>query len=603
MRIHMESLLFEVVLNIALLVLVATLLSKVQLIQNAISQERRSGAGQVFLSVVFGAVIVLSVYTGIDMDGYNMNTRVIAAIAAGILGGPLVGMYASVIGAVYIYFFAGSAAFAMASAFSTVLFGLLGGGFYPYFQRGKWKYRDLFFLTCFAEICDLVIILRMVSPFSLALDTVQKTGVLMTVMNASGILLFISSFNHIFIRQDIESSRQLQMASELGRRCIPLLGNGLEDEENMKELVSVLLEASGWTGVILTDRERILAWKEQKKEDGGQKESALPGELPGSHKELQGKTTESGLPDLPDLDGIPEIGLAAMKKGELEIAYKVPKTSAWYEWMREYSMIAAPFMIEKEAIGCLIVWTKRQWVFRQSDVELLQNLVQIASAQIAMSELERQRLLRQQAEFRALQFQVNPHFLFNALNTISYVCRENADRARELLITLANYFRYNLNEGKYMVPMAGELEHVRNYLEIEKARFEDKLEVSYDLPKQMDIRIPTLILQPLVENAVRYGIGPDGRRRVHISVQEMEEAYQVSIRDQGKGFPQEVLDKLKKNEPFGGSIGLRNVNQRMKKAYGESFGLAIVSSPEGSCVTLRFLKEKEEEQERENSGN
>ena len=602
MRIHMESLLFEVILNIALLVLVATLLSKVQLIQTIISQERRSGAGQVFLSVVFGAVIVLSVYTGIDMDGYNMNTRVIAAIAAGILGGPLVGMYASMIGAVYIYFFAGPAAFAMASAFSTVLFGLLGGGFYPYFQRGKWKYRDLFFLTCFAEICDLVIILRMVSPFSLALATVQKAGILMTLMNAAGILLFISSFNNIFIRQDIESSRQLQMASELGRRCIPLLGNGLEDEANMKELVSVLLEASGWTGVILTDRERILAWKQQPDDSGGE-ETIWPGELPGRKGKSPGRAQEEGLPELPDLDGIPEIGLAAMKKGELEIAYKVPKSSAWYEWMREYSMIAAPFMIEEEAIGCLIVWTKRQWVFRQSDVELLQNLVQIASAQIAMSELERQRLLRQQAEFKALQFQVNPHFLFNALNTISYVCRENADRARELLITLANYFRYNLNEGKYMVPMAGELEHVRNYLEIEKARFEDKLEVSYDLPEQMDIRIPTLILQPLVENAVRYGISPDGRRRVHISVQETEEAYQVSIRDQGRGFPQEVLDKLKKNEPFGGSIGLRNVNQRMKKAYGESFGLDIVSSPEGSCVTLRFLKEKEEEKERENSGN
>lgn len=111
MRIHMESLLFEVILNIALLVLVATLLSKVQLIQTIISQERRSGAGQVFLSVVFGAVIVLSVYTGIDMDGYNMNTRVIAAIAAGILGGPLVGMYASMIGAVYIYFFCGAGGF------------------------------------------------------------------------------------------------------------------------------------------------------------------------------------------------------------------------------------------------------------------------------------------------------------------------------------------------------------------------------------------------------------------------------------------------------------------------------------------------------------
>ena len=103
MRIHMESLIFEVTLNIALLVLVATLLSKLQVIQTTISQERRSFAGQVFLAAVFGAVIILSVYTGIEVGGYNMNTRVIAAIASGILGGPVVGMYASMIGAVYVY--------------------------------------------------------------------------------------------------------------------------------------------------------------------------------------------------------------------------------------------------------------------------------------------------------------------------------------------------------------------------------------------------------------------------------------------------------------------------------------------------------------------
>ena len=83
MRIHMESLIFEVTLNIALLVLVATLLSKLQVIQTTISQERRSFAGQVFLAAVFGAVIILSVYTGIEVGGYNMNTRVIAAIGIG----------------------------------------------------------------------------------------------------------------------------------------------------------------------------------------------------------------------------------------------------------------------------------------------------------------------------------------------------------------------------------------------------------------------------------------------------------------------------------------------------------------------------------------
>ena len=590
MRIHMESLVFEVTLNIALLVLAATLLSKVQIIQNMISQERRRGIGQIFLAAVFGALIILSVYTGIEINGYNMNTRVIVSIAAGILGGPVVGMYASVIGAAYVYFFSGAQAFAMASAFSTVLFGLLGGGFYPYFQRGKWKYRDLFFLTCFAEICDLVILLRMVSPFSLALETVIQAGPLMTVMNSIGILLFISSFNNIFIRQDIESSRQLQKASELAKRCIPLLGKGLQDEKNMKELVKVLLEASGWTGVIVTDRTRILAWEQKEPEPEEETDPVWPGSLPGrdgsakegGEKELQGS--------LPKLDQIPEIGLESMEKGELNIAYKVPENSTWYEWMKEYSMAAAPFMIDKEAVGCLIVWTRRQWVFRQSDVELLQNLVGIASAQLAMSELEQQRHLRQEAEFKALQFQVNPHFLFNALNTISYVSRENGERARELLIILADYFRYNLGEGRYMVPMAEELKHVQDYLEIEKARFEDKLEITYELPEQMEIWIPTLILQPVVENAVRYGIGKDGKRKVYIQIREEEDCFRVSIRDKGKGFPEEVIKKLENDETVGGSIGLNNVNQRMKRTYGKDHGVQIFSSAEGSSVNLCFMK-------------
>lgn len=139
-----DNLIFQLILNIGLLVLVANLLSKLKIIQNIIQQERRSFKSQVLLALVFGGIIILSTYTSIDIGSYNLNTRVIGAMTSGILGGPIVGLYASFIGAVYVYFFSEPQMFAMASAFSTVLFGLLGGGFYPYFQRGKWKYRDLF---------------------------------------------------------------------------------------------------------------------------------------------------------------------------------------------------------------------------------------------------------------------------------------------------------------------------------------------------------------------------------------------------------------------------------------------------------------------------
>ena len=267
---------------------------------------------------------------------------------------------------------------------------------------------------------------------------------------------------------------------------------------------------------------------------------------------------------------------------------QVPLTSPWYEWMKDYSLVAAPFMIRDQAVGCLIVWVKKQWVFMQSELELQQHLVNLSSYQLALSELERQKDMRQKAEFKALQFQVNPHFLFNALNTVSCVCRENPDRARELLIVLANYFRYNLNSEAYMVPFDEEMEHVRDYLELEKARFEEKLIITYDVPENIGIKIPTLILQPIVENAVRYGMNREGKRIVEILAKAEPSGCRVYIRDEGKGIPKEVLENLMNGQAIGNSVGLSNVHKRMKSIYGEENGLRITSTDEGTCVELHF---------------
>lgn len=559
-----DRLAFELILNIALLVLIANLLSKFRLIQNLIVQERRSLRSQALLSVVFGGMVVLSTYTGIDIGSYSLNTRVIGAMAAGLLGGPIVGLYASLIGAVYVYVFSSPQAFAMASAFSTMLFGLLGGGFYPYFQRGKWKYQDLFLLTCFAEVCDMVCLLRFTVPVEMALNTILEISVPMILLNASGILIFISSFNQVFVLKDVERSRQLQQASELARKCLPLLRQGIGSRDNMEKFAWTILEETDWAGVIISDRNEIIACCQKKAE----KEFLPEGQIPG-------------------------IGIRAMESGNLETMSQVPTDSPWYEWMKDYSLIAAPFMIRDQAVGCLIVWVKKQWVFMQSELELQQHLVNLGSYQLALSELERQKDMRQKAEFKALQFQVNPHFLFNALNTVSCVCRENPGRARELLLVLANYFRYNLNSEAYMVPFDEEMEHVRDYLELEKARFEEKLRVAYDVPENIRLEIPTLILQPIVENAVRYGMNREGNRIVAIRAEVEPSGCRVFIRDEGKGMPKEVLNNLMDGRPIGNSVGLSNVHKRMKSIYGEENGLRITSTKEGTCVELQFAGRQE----------
>ena len=558
----MKELAFNIAMNICLLSVIAATLSKIKLIQELILQEKRNFKSDLLLSIVFGGIITIAAYTGTMIGEYNMNTKVIGALAAGLLGGPLVGIYSSLIGCIYVYFFSTNPAFALPSAYALLLVGMLGGGFYPYFQRGKWKYKDLFILTCFAEVVEMICLLRSAMSVQIALETVLEISIPMILLNSIGMLIFISSFNTVFVCQELESTKQLQRASALAKKCLPLLNEGLHKKENIKALAAAIMEGTEWVGIMITDETTVLEWQQ---------------------KDMKFQPKECIT--------FPAVADKAMKSGQMAMLYSVPKNDPWYDWIGEYSVLAEPLMIKDMAVGCILVWVKKQFVFHQSDVELLHNFGLLASSQLAMEKLEKQVQMRQKAEFQALQFQVNPHFLFNALNTISSVCRENSTRARELLLTLADYFRYNLGSGAYMVPMQEELEHVQDYLEIEKARFEENLIVTYELEEDMSILIPTLILQPIVENAVRHGRGMDGKRVVAITVTKGEEYYTVKVRDRGPGFQAEVLRKLEAGEEIGKSIGLMNVHKRMKNIYGEQNGLQIENMQDGgSCVTMKFMK-------------
>lgn len=565
---ELKELIWNIGMNICLLSVIASGLSKVKLVQKLILEEKRNWKGDLLLSLIFGGIITVATAFGSMIGDYNMNTKVIAALAAELLGGPLVGIYSSLLGCIYVYFGSPDPAFALPSVYSLLLIGMLGGGFYPYFQRGKWKYKDLFVLTCFAEIVELICLLRSTVPVLEILDMLLTVSIPMILLNSIGMLMFISSFNTVFVCQELESTRQLQRASVIAKISLPLLREGLHNKENIARMASVILEETDWMGVMITDEKKVLEWK--------QKDMKFqPTDMKQKKEELL----------------LPEIARRAMEGGSMSTLESVPKEDSWYDWIGEYSVLAEPFMIQNRAVGCLLVWVKKQFVFHQSDVELLHNFGMLASSQLAMEKLEKQEQMRQKAEFKALQFQVNPHFLFNALNTISSVCRENSDRARELLLTLADYFRYNLGNGAYLVPMQEEIEHVQDYLEIEKARFEENLIVTYDLDEELHVLIPTLILQPIVENAVRHGRGKDGKRVVHISAREETDGYVVQVQDKGSGFDPEVLKKLSNGEEIGKSIGLSNVHRRMKNMYGEENGLQIENLEEGgSRVTMHFKK-------------
>jgi two-component system LytT family sensor kinase/two-component system sensor histidine kinase LytS len=178
--------------------------------------------------------------------------------------------------------------------------------------------------------------------------------------------------------------------------------------------------------------------------------------------------------------------------------------------------------------------------------------------------------------------------LFNSLNTIACFCREKPGYARELLQALAVYFRHNLNSSNdYMIDIETEFQQVDAYLMLEKARFEERLRITKNIDKDLHRQVPTLILQPIVENAIKHGAMKRDVGEVEIDAAMEDEELVVKISDNGLGIPDQVLrafnDKTTK-----GKYGLLNVDGRLRSIYGEKYGLVLDSSDRGTTVTMRI---------------
>lgn len=216
----------------------------------------------------------------------------------------------------------------------------------------------------------------------------------------------------------------------------------------------------------------------------------------------------------------------------------------------------------------------------------------------AVTEFERLRCsdrMLAESEIRMLQAQINPHFLFNTLNTISYYCRSDPDTATELIACLSDYYRYSLKRPNLPVPLSEEIANIRAFIDLEKARFSDRLTVSFRLPKETPLRIPPLILQPLVENAVRHGLLPLARGgTVIVGLIEHPEFYKLYVADNGAGIPKEKNATLLCDTEQRDSIGLINVHHRLLNLYGPESGLHITSREgRGTIVSFKLRKERE----------
>lgn len=198
-------------------------------------------------------------------------------------------------------------------------------------------------------------------------------------------------------------------------------------------------------------------------------------------------------------------------------------------------------------------------------------------------------------EINALHSQINPHFLYNTLDTIVWMAEFN-DSEKVIAVTksLAQFFRVSLSKGQEMIPLSDELEHVRQYLFIQKQRYDDQLNYEIDeVPEIGHMDVPKIILQPIVENALYHGIrekdGP-GHIKIGVNIDRDNSMLELIVEDDGVGFDQQMPRKEKMKL---GGVGIGNVDQRIKLYYGDSYGLKISSTVNvGTTVILQLpLKE------------
>ena len=542
-----DNLFLSLLFNIGFLIFLAFILTRIPTVRNMLTCENLSIPGQLLTAALFGFVSILATYTGIETGGAIVNTRVIGVLSAGLLGGPVIGIGAALIGGIHRYFYEAGQLTAAACAVSTMAEGVIGVVCSKYFHRGKWDNGMLFLLTAVTEVCQMLLILLIARPFSAALDVVKEIALPMIILNSCGMVVFIGTFRALSMEKDNEKISGISLALHVASQCLPHLRKGLDNPADIKAAADIIFQSTTCSAVMITDREHVLAF------------SCSPGNR-----------------DFTAVDNLFNTPIrTAMEQHKTICVSEVSSSDPLAPVIKNYVLTAVPLTSRSQVSGCLCLFYKKRWHRTQSRIVFAENLSALFSTQLELADLNYEKSLRRKAEIRALRSQVNPHFLHNALNTISCMCRENPERARELSRTLSVYYRQTLEPHHEMTDLHTELYQVLRYLEMEKARFEENLQIETDVPEQLNCLIPSFILQPLVENAVRYGADGSGLRTVAIRARQTPDGIKIEVADHGPGIPEAITEAILSGREPGKSYGLYNVHTRLKKIIGPAGGLAI----------------------------
>lgn len=264
------------------------------------------------------------------------------------------------------------------------------------------------------------------------------------------------------------------------------------------------------------------------------------------------------------------------------------------------AVVAQPLLAESgDLLGVLVVVTTRSP--GPGMLGAVGEVARYAASQIELAELDASRARLDRAEVLALRAQISPHFIYNALNTIASFVRTDPDRARELILEFADFTRYSFRAAGQFTTLAEELRNIDRYLTLERARFGTALKVTLQVaPEVLNVVVPFLALQPLVENAVRHGFAGRGSGSIELVARDEGSDCVITVEDDGVGMDPDALrsgpgdalsDGAPTSEGAGAHVGLTNVDHRLRAAFGNDYGLVVETAIDaGTKVIMRVPK-------------
>ncbi|ALX77749.1 putative sensor protein [Cronobacter malonaticus 681] len=518
----------------ALMLICLFFLIRIRLFRELLHKSAHTPKELLAVTAIFSMFALFSTWSGVPVEGSLVNVRIIAVMSGGILFGPWVGIITGVIAGLHRYLIDIGGITAIPCFITSIVAGVISGFISRRVPKAQhWRAGILGGMLC--ETLTMILVVVWAPTTALGLDIVSKIGVPM-ILGTVSIGLIVLLVRSVEGEKEASAARQAKLALDIANKTLPLFRH--VNSESLRQVCDIIRRDINADAVAITNTEKVQAYVGVGEHNYQDNSDALS------------PTTQQAL----------RYGKIIIKNNDE--AHRTPEI---------HSMLVIPLWEKGVVTGTLKIYYCHAHQITSSLQEMAIGLSQIISTQLEVSRAEQLREMANKAELRALQSKINPHFLFNALNAISSSIRLNPDTARQLIFNLSRYLRYNieLNDDE-QIDIKKELYQIKDYIAIEQARFGDKLTVIYDIDDEVNCRVASLLIQPLVENAIVHGIQPcRGKGVVTISIAQSGSRVRIAVRDTGHGIDPKIVEQLDTNEMPVNKIGLVNVHHRVKLLYGE----------------------------------